>query len=269
MGLRDVLEKMKLVELEPMAAESLPSGPRVVPPSGPLPNPSAPQASRPASPSSQATLDEILRQMPGTSPPIDESKLAAAAAAGEPGSGGEVGAEVPDFDAIYQAAGVTAPAHGFSAYKVLEILTSPDLAELNPKAKAGVVASFLKMNPSGPVPLHEVIQDALRRDQALDGFEDFLVKKLEKRRAESEQKNARLQAEIDEVIRRNKEEMDGNRRTVEAEKERIATWQARKRLEERRLFEAVAPFVEENPVTLSGTAAAAKAASPAKPEAGG
>lgn len=261
MGLKEVLEKMKLVELDSAPAEAPPSL-RVTPTSTSAAAPGhQPAATKPGTASSpKDALDEILRQMPAEPPKIDERKLAdAAPPAGEAAEGGEI----PDFDAVYRAAGVAPPPHGFSAYKVLEILSSPDLGELNPKAKAGVVLSFLKMNPSGPVPIHEVIQDALRRDQALDGFEEFLLKKLDKTRAEAEERNAKLQAEIDEIERRNKEEMDTNRRRVEAEKEKVATWQARKRLEERRLFDAVAPFVEDNPVTVGG------AGRPAAPEAPG
>jgi hypothetical protein len=195
-------------------------------------------------------MNDVLKTAPAR-PKIDE---AAASKAGD----------VPDFPSIYQAAGVKDPPHGFSAYKVLEIFSSPELESLDARAKAGALAGFLKMNPSGPVPIAHIIQDAVARDQALDGFEEFLRKKLDARREELDKDNAKLQGEIDEITRRNKEKMDANRRTLEAEKERFGTWQARKRIEERRLFDAVAPFVEENPVTLGG-AAPAPAAEPGKP----
>jgi len=186
-------------------------------------------------------MGDVLKAAP--KPKIDE---AAANKAGD----------VPDFPSIYQAAGVKDPPHGFSAYKVLEIFSSPEFEGLDPRAKAAALSGFLKMNPGGPVPIAHVIQDAVARDQALDGFEEFLHKKLEARREELDKENAKLQDEIDEITRRNKEKMDANRRTLEAEKERFGTWQARKRIEERRLFDAVAPFVEENPVTLGGAAPA-------------
>ena len=240
MGLKDLLEKMKLVELEGADAPVPP------PPPGRTGSVSPPAARRPGAPPpppppGRPNLGEVVKSVP---PPraVDESALPAGAASGL--------GDIPDFAAIYKASGVTAPAHGFSAEKVLEILSAPEFEPLDAKAKAAALMGFMKMNPSGPVPLSDVIQDALARDQALDGFEAFLAKKLEQRQAQLDQESAALQREIDEVTRRNKEKMDQNAKALESEKERLASWQARKRIEERRLFDAVAPFVEENPVTL-------------------
>jgi hypothetical protein len=227
MGLKDVLEKMKLVEVEGEEAAAAPT-------------PQAPAARRaPTAP--RASMTEILGSVP---PPakIDEQTLPATA-----------GGDIPDFPAIYQASGVTDPPHGFSAYKVLEILSSPDFAALDPRAKAAALSGFLKMNPTGPVPLSDVIQDAVARDRALDNFEQFLAKKLESRAEELSKENAALQAEIDELTRRNQEKMGANRAALDQEKQRLAQWQARKRIEERKLFDAVGPFVEQNPVSV-GTA---------------
>jgi Skp family chaperone for outer membrane proteins len=212
----------------------------------PVPAPAAAPPARPAAPlpvpapPRRPTLDEVLKSTPAR-PQIDEAALPPSASKG---------GDIPDFDAIYKAAGVKDPAHGYSAYKVLEIFSSPEFAALDLKAKAAALAGFLKMNPSGPVPIAHVIQDAVARDQALDGFEEFLRKKLQAREDEINRENAKLQAEIDEITRRHKEKMEANQRTLEGEMERLASWQARKRIEERKLFDAVAPFVEDNPVSL-------------------
>ncbi|HVR95467.1 MAG TPA: hypothetical protein VMW27_02560, partial [Thermoanaerobaculia bacterium] len=192
-------------------------------------------------------VQEILRSIP-EAPQIDEKALAAAAQSRDT-SESAGGVEIPDFEAIYRAAGISDPPHGFSAYKVLEILSSPELAALDGKAKAAALSGFLKMNPRGPVPLAEVIQDAVRRDQALDKFEQMLRAKLAGRAEEIERENAKLQAEIDELARRNRELMEANRREVDAEQEQLSLWLTRKRIEERRLFDAVGPFVEENPIS--------------------
>jgi hypothetical protein len=253
MGLKEVLEKMKLVELEQAPdVPAAPSAPR--PPAGspPLPRPSS--VPRGAAPPPMA---DVLKSAPA------KAKLDDAAA-----SKVKTGADsMPDFDSVYQAAGVKVPAHGFSAYKVLEFLSSPDLAALDARSKAAALGVSLKMNPSGPVPISDIIQDAVARDQALDGFEEFLRKKLDTRREELEKQSADLQAEIDEVTRRNREKMEANRQALDVEKERLTNWQARKRIEERKLFDAVAPFVEENPVSVGGSQAPATAP-PAKPREG-
>jgi len=249
MGLKEVLSKMKLVEMSDEDGVSA------------APTPAA--AGRPASPGSAG-----LPGMPGASGPptdirdllgtlpeppvIDEKKLPA------PAEGG--GDEIPDFAAIYRAAGVTDPPHGYTAYKVLEIFASPGFATLDARAKAGALTGFLNMNPSGPVPVTDIVQDAVRRDQALDKFEEFLRSKLASRSDQIDKDNAQLQAEIDEVTRRNREKMESNRVALEAEQTRLSRWQAVKRAEERKLYDAVNPFVEANPIT---TAESPRPAAPA------
>lgn len=242
MGLKEVLSKMKIVELSPDEAASA----------------SASVAAGPPPPGSPADIRELLGTMPET-PPIDERKLAAEAGGGD-------GDEIPDFPAIYRAAGVTDPAHGYSAYKVLEIFGSPGFAALDTRAKAAALTGFLNMNPTGPVPVTDIVQDAVRRDQALDKFEEFLRKKLAERSGQIDKDNAQLQAEIDEVTRRNREKMEANRIAVETDQARLSRWLVVKRAEERKLFDAVNPFVEKNPISTADTPhAAAPAAAPEEP----
>ena len=254
MGLREVLSKMKIVEIEPELGVPKP------PPAG-------------SAPIGQPT---DIRELLGTlapPPEIDERAFASAAGASSPAEGGGgaagvgnigeiAGMDIPDFLAIYRAAGIQDPVHGYTAHKVLEILSSSDFANLDSRAKAAALTGFLRMNPTGPVPIADVVQDAVRRDQALDRFEDFLRTKLKARSEEKEKENARLQAEIDELVRRNREAMDANRRALEDEEARLARWQLTKKAEERRLFEAVSPFVETNPIT-TGEASALPAPAPA------
>ncbi|MEP7013210.1 MAG: hypothetical protein ABJC13_23055 [Acidobacteriota bacterium] len=244
MGLKEVLSRMKLVEL-------------------PNAGPAAPSPGAGASPKLTGgavvpDLDQLLASIPASG--LDDRKLESLAAkapkhAAAPSAGEErepataAASEIPDFAAVYRAAGIEVPAHGYSAFKILEILESPDLAPLDGKAKAAALGGFLKMNPGGPVPLSDVIQDAVRRDQALDRFEEFLRGKLTTREAEAERQNAALQAEIDELSRKNRETMETNRRALEAERANLESWRVQKQAEEQRLFEAVAPFVDQNPIT--------------------
>jgi hypothetical protein len=236
MGLKEVLSKMKIVELSPEEAASA----------------SASVAAGPPPPGVPADIRDLLGTMPEP-PVIDERKLAAE-------SEGAEGDEIPDFPAIFRAAGVTDPAHGYSAYKVLEIFASPGFTALDTRAKAAALTGFLNMNPTGPVPVTDIVQDAVRRDQALDKFEEFLRRKQTERAGQIEKDNARLQAEIDEVTRRNREKMEANRIALETDQARISRWLVIKRSEERKLFDAVNPFVEKNPIS---TADAPRAASPA------
>jgi len=232
MGLKGILEKMKLVESEDGPVETPAAPPKATAPVTAPRRPGLPPAPPPPA------MKDIIQRVPPAR--IDDPSL--------PGS-----EEVPDFPAIYKASGIKDPAHGFTAYKVLEILSAPDFAALDTKAKAAALSGFLRMSPSGPVPIEDVIQDALARDNALDGFEAFLRQKLEARNADREKENAALQAAIDEMARKNKEKMQANLEAIAREQERFASWQARKRIEEQKLFEAVGPFVEKNPVSVGNS----------------
>ena len=207
-------------------------------------------------------IRELLDSIPAAAS-IDESKLPTPVVAGPEDEGG---VDIPDFPAIYRAAGVSDPAHGYSAYKVLEIFGSPGFAALDTRAKAAALTGFLNMNPTGPVPITDIVQDAVRRDQALDRFEEFLRRKLAERTEQIEKDNAQLQAEIDEVTRRNREKMEANRIAVETDQARLTRWLIVKRAEERKLFDAVNPFVEQNPISTADAPRAA-APSPATPSA--
>ena len=231
MGLKGILEKMKLVESEAPSLDTPAAAPRA--PSAAVPRRPAPSPAGPP-----LSMKEIIHRVPA--PRLDEQSLSQ-------------GNEIPDFPAIYKASGVQDPGHGFSAYKVLEILSAPDFATLDARAKAAALSGFLRMNPAGPVPIEDVIQDALARDTALDGFEAFLRMKLEARNADREKENASLQAGIDELARKNREKIQANLEAMAKEQERFASWQARKRIEEQKLFEAVEPFVEKNPVSVGNS----------------
>lgn len=251
MGLKEVLSRMKIVELSPEETASAVAMTPMAPGKPPIPPPGMP-----------TDIRDLLGNLP-EAPPIDEKKLAAERAGDDEGGESE---EIPDFPAIYRAAGVSDPAHGYSAYKVLEIFSSPGFAALDTRAKAAALTGFLNMNPTGPVPITDIVQDAVRRDQALDRFEEFLRRKLSERTEQIEKDNAQLQAEIDEVTRRNREKMEANGIAVETGQARLTRWLIVKRAEERKLFDAVNPFVEQNPISTADASRAA-ASSPATPPA--
>jgi hypothetical protein len=249
MGLKEVLSKMKIVEMDPVPSAA----------------PAAPPARAGAHPGSASTPTDISDLLGSMAPPpaIDERKLAAAAA--DAAGGAEGGDEIPDFPAVYKAAGVIDPPHGYSAYKVLEIFASPGFAALDARAKAAALTGFLAMNPSGPVPVGDIVQDAVRRDQALDKFEEFLRNKAAAHSEQIDKDNAQLQAEIDELTRRNREKMEANRIALETEQARLTRWLTLKRAEERKLFDAVNPFVEKNPISTADTPRPAAPAAPERP----
>jgi hypothetical protein len=273
MGLKEVLSRMKIVEIEPDVTVPDPvlekaggPAPRFSfdAPTSPTTSPGSPTS--PVSPkgpkAASAGPANDIRDLLASMPPAKEIDVKALPVEPAEGGGG-----IPDFAAIFKSAGISDPPHGYSAYKVLEILSSPEFANLDSKAKAGALSGFLKMNPSGPVPITDVVQDAVRRDQALDKFEDFLRTKMKARTDQIEKENRDLQAEIDALALRNREKMDANRKALAEEEGRFARWQVIKRIEERKLFDAVAPFVETNPITTGSSGSGSSAAGETKPAA--
>src|SRR5688572_15692964 len=111
MGLREVLSKMKLVEMEPRPGD--PAG---------VDSPTASASGAPSGRPQPPPVEDILASIPKTPPRIDEKILAPAPAPrSESGAGSgaaSAGAvEIPDFETIYRSAGITDPSHGYSASK--------------------------------------------------------------------------------------------------------------------------------------------------------
>lgn len=165
------------------------------------------------------------------------------------------GPEAFAFDQIYAKAGVVEPEHGFTVYKLIELLEADELRGLDPATRAGVIGGMLRRLPGGPVSVDDIVSDAAQRDQALDAFETFLAARLEGAENKAAEGNQALQDEIDRITAANREAMETNRARVAGERERFESWRARKQAEERRLFEAVQPFVERNPVDIDDPAA--------------
>ncbi len=155
------------------------------------------------------------------------------------------------FSKIYSSAGVTEPEHGFTVFTLIEMMESAEFNDLDDITRAKVIRGLLRNLPSGPVSVSDIVNDAAQRDQALDAFERFLADRVSTTEAELKEKNEALQFEIDELTIRNTELIDNNLNHLAKEQQRLEAWQERKRNEENRLFEAVRPFAEENPVTLS------------------
>jgi hypothetical protein len=197
--------------------------------------------------------------LPNPGPPIAPTRLDPALAATVDGKAGD---DYP-FDQIYASAGIHDPAHGFTVYKLIEMMEADELRGLDDATRAKVLGGMLRRLPSGPVSLDDIVSDAVRRDQALDAFERFLADRVARVGRDLEEKNSALQAEIDELVRRNSEQMEANRAKIGAERERFERWQRRKRAEEERLFAAVQPFAASNPVTRSATGDDPPQASPA------
>jgi hypothetical protein len=161
------------------------------------------------------------------------------------------------FEEIYQAAEIPQPSQGYSIFKVAEMLQSEHIRSMPTDVKRSSV--LVALDAAG-VDIKDVIQDAVRRDKALDGYERVQERAIADLEARKNQENAQIQAELDKYVAEQRAKIQGNNDEVTKEKERFFGWRLKKQQEEKRISDAVAPFVTENPITTGAGSAAAPAA---------
>jgi len=168
------------------------------------------------------------------------------------------------FDEIYRAAEIQPPAHGYTITKITEMLQSERIRALPAEVKKNSV--LLALDAAG-VKIEEVIEDAVKRDRALDGFERVQQKSLDELEAHTAQDNSQIQAELDRLTQEHKARIQANNDEVAKQKERFYAWRLQKQQEEQKIAESVSYFVAENPITTGGAAAASHGAQAgARPE---
>lgn len=206
---------------------------------------------------------------PGEEPPAAESKgdqppgatpsaaqtIAEIAASVKPLPPSHPVANPQSFDEIYQAAEIAPPPHGFTIFKVADMLKSEHIRALPVEIKRSSV--LLALDAAG-VKLQEIIEDAVRRDRALDTFELVQQRALDQLEAKKAEDNKKLQEEADRVLNELRTRIQANNDEIARERERMQTWRLQKQQEERRIADAVAPFASENPITTGPAAAPAK-----------
>ena len=158
------------------------------------------------------------------------------------------------FEEIYAAAEI--PATPYNIMKVAEMLQSPHLKDLPSEVRRSSV--LVALDAAG-VKLQSVIEDAVRRDRALDTFESVQLRSVEELEAAKGKENQQIQAEMERLVAEHQARIQANRESIAKARERFEAWQKQKQAEEQRISDAVAPFVTENPVSTTRSAASAPA----------
>jgi hypothetical protein len=156
------------------------------------------------------------------------------------------------FDEIYQAAEIPPAPQGYSIMKVADMLQSEHIRTVPADVKRSTV--LVALDAAG-VDIKDVIQDAVRRDKALDGYERVQERAVSELETRKTQENAQIQAEIDRVVADQRAKIQANNEEVTREKERFFGWRLKKQQEEKKISDAVAPFVTENPITTGAGSA--------------
>ncbi len=157
-----------------------------------------------------------------------------------------------DLGAVYDAAKIGAPAHGYTVLKVAEMLQSEHIRALPADVKRKSV--MVALDAAG-VKVTDIVEDAVRRDRALDTYERVLQKSLEDLRAKTAAENQRIEDEISQRVAELRVTIEQNRKKTEREQAEFQAWQTRKHQEEEAIATAVSYFVSENPITTTRTAA--------------
>jgi len=170
-------------------------------------------------------------------------------------------AQLTTFEEIYGAAGIQPPPNGYTIMKVHDMLSSEHIKQLPSEVKR---SSILVALDAAGVKIQSVIEDAVRRDQALDGFERVRLKSVEDLEARKLEDNAKIQAELDRFAAEQKAKLQANLDEVAKQKEDFYSWRMLKQQEEQKIADCVAYFVTENPIS---TASRPRPTSPAPSQA--
>jgi hypothetical protein len=163
------------------------------------------------------------------------------------------------FAEIYDAAAIHPAAHGYTILKVAEMLDSELIRSLPPDVKR---RSILVALEAVSVKVTDIIEDAVKRDRALDTFERVQQKAVTELENKKTQENRKIQEDIDKLVAEKQARIQANTSEVVREKERFKSWCAQKQKEEKRIADAVSHFVAENPITVSGEGDTGPAAKP-------
>ena len=156
-----------------------------------------------------------------------------------------------ELSVVYDSAKISPPAHGYTVLKVAEMLRSEHIRGLPAEVRRKSV--LVALDAAG-VTVEEIVEDAVRRDRALDTYERVLQQHVDKLVEATAAANRALEDEVATRAAALRAQIDENTRKVVAEQAGLQAWRQRKQHEEALIAEAVGHFVSENPVTRSASA---------------
>ncbi|MGA9502875.1 MAG: hypothetical protein WBV31_00470, partial [Terriglobales bacterium] len=129
------------------------------------------------------------------------------------------------FDEIYKAAEIPPAPQGYSILKVSQMLESEHIRNLPSDVKRSSV--LVALDAAG-VDIKEVIQDAIRRDRALDTYERVQQRAAEELEARKNKENSEFQAQIDKYVTEQRAKIQRHNEEVSREKQRFTGWRVKK-----------------------------------------
>ncbi len=140
------------------------------------------------------------------------------------------------YDDIYHAAGIMDPRSGYGIHKVVDMLNSDRIRDLSKDIQR---ASVLMALDAAGASVGDLLQDATRRQNALNAYEDGQRKQLEEFEARKAQENAQIHAEMQRITAHYAERIQQNKEEVGKHKEALHNWQMAKQHESQRIGEVM------------------------------
>lgn len=163
------------------------------------------------------------------------------------------------FEEIYSEAGLAdSPC---SVDELAKLMENPTVA--NQPLSVKVIAVNLALASKG-VGQEIPIADAVRRDRALDAYQQMLNARAGQAERQNQQKIEQLQRETEEFLKRKQAEIEALRTEAAEIKRQSVDFALRRETEEKRLAALVSPFLEgkPNPVTIGNQVGQMGEASP-------
>ena len=157
------------------------------------------------------------------------------------------------YEDIYHAAGIMSPRSGYGIQKVVDMLNSERIRDLAGEVKR---ASVLMALEAAGASVEELLQDANRRQQALNAYEAAQRRQVETFEARRAQENSELQSEMQRITAHYAERIEQNEEQVAQEKESLRNWQMAKQHEDQRIAEVLA-LCSKQPSQVMASAAGA------------
>jgi len=140
------------------------------------------------------------------------------------------------YEDIYHAAGILSPRAGYGVHKVAEMINSDRIRDLSIEIKRASV--LMALDAAGTSP-DELLQDASRRQQALNSYEAGQLQQLQEFEARKAQEDTRIQGEMERLTAHYAERIQQNHDQVAREKEALRNWQMAKQHESQRISEVI------------------------------
>lgn len=140
------------------------------------------------------------------------------------------------FEEVFKAAGLQTPAVGWTVDRLLDFINSERIRQMD---HADAQRETLRMLASEKVDSADVVKDAISRDQALDAFEEFILKKRQQWKTEKNQ----LLDELKEEQRQIEEE-------IRAEDRKWTEWRRLKRQREIDMARAIGYLIDKAVISI-------------------